>query len=88
METRQRRVLERLASGPEWRPRHDVQTWLGRDARAVDEAVEAGWIVQESVRVGARGRLRRMLRISREGLVALMGQAASPHADEWPEGRQ
>lgn len=81
MTNQQKRCLNRLADGPERRTRGPLNSWLGRDAHAIDECVAEGWITQERDPEQVRGRPRRWLRITREGMRALM--ESTPAADEF-----
>jgi len=76
--TAQRRTLGILAGGDEWQARFTVQQSLGRSVPALDEVLALGLAEQRSERRGQRGRLRREVRITRDGMMAWTGAVPSP----------
>ncbi len=76
MTHQQKRVLGRLKAvdAETWTWRHSLTRWLGRYHSAVDELLELGWLEERTSRIGKRGRVRREVRVTIRGMVALMEQ--------------
>ena len=61
------RVCAILAESDDWTPTVPIQIRLGRNAMAIDAAEALGLIESRRVRLGARGRMRRMVRLTVAG---------------------
>lgn len=71
VETMPRSAIQRvcliLAETGDWTPAAPLQRRLGRSARAIDACELEGLIESRSVRMGLRGPLRRMVRLTDAG---------------------